>query len=507
MEPEPPVEPAGFDPRPLFDKCLAGKEWGRFVATDLAQFLRSRFALWCKWHAPEDQKDPISLFMQHIFDQGNEHEESYVEDSYPEATKVTFDTQVEGFLKGLQEMARGASTIHGAPLFYLVEDLYGIPDILERDDSHPSVFGTFHYRVREVKFAKNIKDQHRIQAAFYTYVLGKIQDYTPEAFTIVNGEREALEYPFHEESFLQVLDEVKKIRDGAPVSPTYGSGAWPWKGYCDREAERTRDVSLVSGVGSTMKENLVAASIRTVEDLAETTPARLKRVPGIGQTRARAYHNAATALIRGQLIRTGSVTFPQPSVEIFLDLEGSGQQRGPEGLFAIDYLIGAVVREGDQVAYRSFFAEDFDAEGKMMRTFVDWIRSLEDFVTYHWHRYEPRQLTKLLNRYDFPDSDKDWVLGSLQDLHLMTTRAFVFPTYGNGLKDIAHFLGFQWRHQDVDAMESMALYHRYVRDPDAHREDIAKILDYNEDDCRAMMVIKDWLAKSSKANQDGKGRA
>ena len=40
---------------------------------------------------------------------------------------------------------------------------------------------------------------------------------------------------------------------------------------------------------------------------------------------------------------------------------GTGQQRGPEALFEMDYLIGAVVREGDRVEYRPFLAEDFDA--------------------------------------------------------------------------------------------------------------------------------------------------
>ncbi|MFQ5951124.1 MAG: hypothetical protein ACE5KH_03465, partial [Candidatus Geothermarchaeales archaeon] len=88
MELEPLVEPERLDPRALFDNCMAGKKWGRIVATDLSRFLRSPFALWCKWHAPEDQKDPDSLYMQHIFDQGDEHEESYVAERYHEARRI-----------------------------------------------------------------------------------------------------------------------------------------------------------------------------------------------------------------------------------------------------------------------------------------------------------------------------------------------------------------------------------------------------------------------------------
>lgn len=118
---------------------------------------------------------------------------------------------------------------------------------------------------------------------------------------------------------------------GVRMSPTHGSDAWPWKGYCDQEAQRTRDVSLVSGVSSKMRENLAATGIRTVEDLADTPPAQLQRAPGIGEKRARGYINAATALVTGQPARIGSVIFPSPSVEIFLDLEGDRPAARPRG--------------------------------------------------------------------------------------------------------------------------------------------------------------------------------
>ncbi len=331
-----------------------------------------------------------------------------------------------------------------------------------------------------------------------------IQGYTPETFTMVNGEREVEEYPFEKAKFLQVLEEVRQIRNGAPVSPTFGSCHWPWSGFCDREAERVRDVSLVSQVGPGIKEGLTSAGIRTIDDLAATPVARLKAIRNIGEKRARRLTTAAKAIITGRLIQIGSVTFPSPSVEIFLDLEGTGPQFGQADSDSMEYLIGALVRKGERVEYRPFLAEDFNAEGQMIRSFIEWLRTQQDFVIYHWCSYEPSHLNQLLARHELPESDHEWVLKPLQDLYPIATQAFVFPTYRNGLKDIARYLGFQWRHTDVDGTESMALYYHYVQDPDAHRADIAKILNYNEDDCRATMVIKDWLDETSGTNQTTK---
>ena len=80
------------------------------------------------------------------------------------------------------------------------------------------------------------------------------------------------------------------------------------------------------------------------------------------------------------------------------------------------------------------------------------------------------------------------------------TNSYAFPTYGDGLKDIAKYLGFSWRQDDIDGLATVALYHQYletgVRDGDVMR----RILDYNEDDCLATMHVFDWLQSQAGAN-------
>lgn len=46
---------------------------------------------------------------------------------------------------------------------------------------------------------------------------------------------------------------------------------------------------------------------------------------------------------------------------------------------------------------------------------------------------------------------------------------------------------------------TIACYLRYQTDPETYRDTIQAVIDYNEDDCRATKLIKDWL-KSQKNN-------
>ena len=84
-------------------------------------------------------------------------------------------------------------------------------------------------------------------------------------------------------------------------------------------------------------------------------------------------------------------------------------------------------------------------------------------------------------------------MGQLVDLSPITVESFAFPCYGEGLEDVARSIGFCWRQDDMSALTSVALHLDYVDSGCADQEARQKILDYNEDDCRATMHVHDWL--------------
>ncbi len=251
-------------------------------------------------------------------------------------------------------MAKGTAAATGTPVFYLPEGLYGVVDVLEKRQGQKSVFGNYYYVIKEIKLARNIRHEHILQAAFYNYVIGKIQGFTPPAFYLINRDLEETEQKFDETELLATLQEIREILSGKKVAPTYGACSWPWETFNNEEAVKTRDVSLVSGVGQSFKRRLIARNIRTVENLAKTGVQNLTEIEGIGEKTATKFHNNAAALASGTHIRLGCCKFPQKKTELFLDLEGTGEQVQDDGLVAMDYLIGLLVRSQGEEKYIPF---------------------------------------------------------------------------------------------------------------------------------------------------------
>jgi uncharacterized protein len=180
-------------------------------------------------------------------------------------------------------------------------------------------------------------------------------------------------------------------------------------------------------------------------------------------------------------------------MEMFLDLEGTDPTTVEEEIIQMDYLIGILVRIGSKEKYMSFVANSLDHEKEMLFEFLDFMKKQKDYVLYHYHHYEKTHLDKMMAKYEIDEATKSLVFDHMIDIHKVATDAVAFPTYGNGLKQIAPFLGFTWRHKDVDATESIILYLDYVANPKENKDKLQLILDYNEDDCIATRVIKDWL--------------
>lgn len=487
-----------IDVNAILEKCLATTTLELLSATIVSRYITSPFEIHCNKFVPENEKDEISKYQQLLFERGREHETQTVKTKYPEVVPVQFATREEGFKTALESMAAGTDIMHGMPIFYLPEGLVGEADVLEKSKSKSSIFGKYHYTIKEIKLAKNIREDHVIQGAFYNYMLGKIQGVTPETFHLINrdGEEIAYQYDEYEELLLESIEGARNILTGKKhVSPTYGSCGFPWESYCNRLAEKTNDISLVAGVSLKTKNKLVEHGLKTVDDLASSEMQKLVEIKGVGNgTAAKLVHSAKAIQSKKPIIKNKkSIVLPSCKVEIFLDLEGVDPSMMGDEVIQVDYLIGALVRIGSKEEYLSFVAQDLEHEKDMLDKFLDFIKKQEDYVIYHYHHYEKTHLEKMMTRYGVDEKVKNMVFEKMIDIYKIATSSVAFPTYGNGLKPVAKYLGFSWRHKNVDATESIALYLDYVANPDKNKDKLQLILDYNEDDCIATRVIKDWL--------------
>ncbi len=484
----------------IYKQCTTPQKEGEtdtITARTIYNYLISPFIVYCDKFVPESEKDPIQEFQKLLFKQGQEHEKNVIEKEYPKIEKITYKEKEEGFKKLLQAMKEGAETITGPPLLYLQEGLEGRPDILEKRITHASVFGEYHYTVKEIKLAKNIQRHHIYQTAFYNHILGKIQGYTSDTFTLINRDHDEKEYQYREETLQEILEDIKEIHQGKQVTPTYGKCEWPWETYNNKEAIKRDDISLVSGVGATTKEKLNTIGIRTVKDLAETTTDNLTTIKGIGNAKAEKYQTNAKALAEKRCIQLGRCSFPDNQTEIFLDLEGTGEQIGGEELIQMDYLIGVQIRNNGKTEYKAFLAETTEKEEEMFKKFTNWLKEQEDYTIYHWHHYELNHLKRLAERHRLPDGLENKLFSNMRDLYKDAVKTYAYPTYGGGLKHVAKYMGYNWRHKDINAMESIAIYLNYSKNPEKHKQEMQKVIDYNEDDCKATMMVKDWLEQNS----------
>ena len=461
------------------------------------QYVLSPISLWCDLHAPQDRKDPIDPFTRHLFDLGKSHEATVVTDLFPGAVGEYFSTEEDGFRRTLELMEEGVGSIQNMPLLGGPMDLEGRPDILERVDGVPSDLGDYSYRVLEIKFARQIKQGHVLQASAYNRLLGLAQGFEPEEFVVLNGDFQLLPYFMSEwnSKLDQALEAIREILNGGLVEPCHGAGEWPWKSYVNQLAVQQNDVTLLTGIGAAKRPDMVKAGFSRVDQVASADESVLTDIRGIGSKTASLLMASARALEQGQVIRRA----PTPTVlrgrtEVFFDFEGTDPQLGSEGLEVANYLIGNVWRPvGGKPEFLPFFASTVLDEEANLRAFLDWASSLDDPIFYHWHHHEKIHLEKMGNFYQIEPDQLEWVMDRMVNLVPPVTDTFAFPCYGRTLKDIAKALGFGWRQDDVDGAASVVLFRQFVESGGTDFKIKDKILTYNEDDCFATMHVFDWL--------------
>ena len=485
----------------LIDKILrqhlAPGEEEPIWATDVARYVTSPFALYCDMFAPEEERDDDSPLLEMLKERGLAHEQEVIEG---ETVPVPYQTLEDGFRLTLEMMAAGEPAIFQGPLVSKPLGMIGVPDQL-RKVSGKSIFGNYAYRVAEVKLALNLTKGHIIQAAFYNLLLAHIQDSTPRQFVLINGRGEERVEIF--DRWAKLLDiymaDVRDVVAGEFVpQPDYRATPAPWRSFGDKLAEG--DLTRLWQIGPPRREALFKAGYYTIEDIARANESDLSVVRKLDSYVAGCIVPQAKAILGGVPVPKRPVQFPEAAVEMFLDMENMNE--GIDALLGtrdgfVNYLIGVVVRSESEEHYIDFFAETPEEEEKCWQEFCELVASADRATIYYWAASAERvYIRKMMNKYKTSPAVRDKLNNSI-DLQRATTDAFAFPTSNYGLKDIAGSLGFSWRLEGWDGLLAMIRYRAYLNSGSTNVKTRSEILTYNEDDCRAAMFVKDWLAANS----------
>ena len=159
------------DVNELFLKCMTESVTEKLTARTVAAYITSPFEIYCNNFVSEAEQDEITEYQKLLFQRGNDHENQTVHAKFPNLVTIPFERPEDGFKLIIDSMVSGTDILHGAPIYYLPEGIYGVADILEKSNTESSIFGNYHYTIKEVKLAKTIQENHILQGAFYNLSL------------------------------------------------------------------------------------------------------------------------------------------------------------------------------------------------------------------------------------------------------------------------------------------------------------------------------------------------
>jgi predicted RecB family nuclease len=197
----------------------------------------------------------------------------------------------------------------------------------------------------------------------------------------------------------------------------------------------------------------------------------------------------ALAVKKGQIHVVGTPSLKFAGVPTFLDVEGM-----PDRNFY--YLIGLRFEcDGEQVE-RSFWADGLDGERVMWENCLQTLKAIGNAQIVSYGAYELRFLKKMIERYSLAPDDVEFVRRMIEkSVNLLGCiyGKIYFPTFSNGLKDVARYLGFEWTWQLGSGAAAPLLRRGWELGADDGLK--RELIGYNMDDCRAAATVADAVMR------------
>jgi predicted RecB family nuclease len=251
---------------------------------------------------------------------------------------------------------------------------------------------------------------------------------------------------------------------------------------CRRKAIETDDLSLLSGMSGMERKKLHSKGIFTVTQLSYTF--RPRRRPKRMRDKREKYHHSLKALaVREKKIYiVGRPELKIDGIPVYLDVEGL-----PDRDFY--YLITVRIGSRDSAVHHSLWADTAADEGRIWREFLAILETLEKPVLIHYGSYETAFLKRMGERHGQPPENSlaAKTIGAAVNLLSVIYAQVYFPTFSNGLKEIAGHLGFRWSDPAATGTQAIWRRHEWAASRDPFQKSL--LVTYNVEDCKALEVV------------------
>ncbi len=468
--------------------------------------------------ADPDLKDQASEFMKLLWEKGVEHEEVILK-GLPDYTDISKGNFKERKEKTIQALQRGDSIIYQG----VIESgsLQGIPDLIMRDK------GGKYYPI-DIKSGRGLdggddiipgvlREHYAMQLAVYVDILMQLGYCDSKMGYIYDIDTDRVKYSLEtpiniktRETYWDRYQKRKKqvidiLENNAETTPALGGMCkqCAWYSMCKKEVFDKDDLTKIFYMGRRDRDTINKdLKINTVKELAELDISKVMAIknaqksfktdnflPRIGEKMITDYVRRANVYQKNELLIRKEINFPKKKYELFFDIEDDPMQD-------FIYLHGVVQRVGNREEYFSFTADTIEEERQAWSNFLDYIKSLpeDDFVMYYYSKHEETAYKRLMAKY--PGVVMPYYLEELfkksVDLYSVVYNNTDWPLHSYSIKSIARFLGFDWRDKNPSGAESIEWFSQYQKTKDSNI--LRRILEYNEDDCRATLVLKDKLS-------------
>jgi predicted RecB family nuclease len=295
----------------------------------------------------------------------------------------------------------------------------------------------------------------------------------------------------------RTLEQIRKECGSDDPPPTVLNKHCPicdFQARCRGIAIKCEDLSLLATMGDKERRKVIEKGVTTITQLSYGYRPRRRRRSKLTPQRASTpvrYDNKlkAIAIKKNQVHVVGSPEFGGDGTPVFIDVEGMPDRK-------LYYLIGLRYRDKSRAVERSFWADRPEDEFKIWQNCVRTIREIDSPRLVHYGAYETRFLKAMRARCTSTDRDTafiDQLIDGSTNLVAIIYGKIYFPTYSNSLKDVARWLGFEWKWPQASSSAAILLRRYWELTASDHlRRELVK---YNIEDCRATELVADAIKR------------
>lgn len=500
------------------------------TASKLYDYIQCPHKVWRDVYGPQNEKiQEANPFVELLWKRGVQHEERVVSKlgKYLDLSAGSLD---ERHKKTLEALKNKVPLIYQGVIKH--DNLLGIPDLLKLmpDGTYIPIdikSGAAYEGADEGSDEEGKPKKHyAVQLCLYNEILKKMGFAHHDNGKIIDINSDEVEYnlksPMSARGTATWWDEYEKIKVDTGLllenvhknKPASGGlcKLCPWHDSCKNWCQESSDLSNIFFLGRSIRdrinedlfiENIGEFIKLDVEEVMKQKDKEKKSGNNTFLLRlgkdslTKAINRAKILTITKKPVIYEPIVFPKVSYELFFDIESDPTQD-------FVYLHGVYERHDGEERFIDFTVTEIseESEKNTWTSFWEYIDSLppSDFAVYYYSAYEKTSYKHLQKKYPgvitIEKVEEFFDNPNVIDLYKTVLSKTDWPVGSYSIKAIAVYLGFKWRDETPSGALSIQWFNDYIESRDDDK--LKRILEYNEDDCIATMVVKDSLEDMQK---------